>query len=194
METVILAAGSAKRMGGVAKLLLPYRGEALVVHVVKAALAATGRVILVTGCRAAEIEAVVALSVAQATGQVIVVRNEDFAAGQFASTQVGVRQLSPGSDFFITMADLPLIRQRHYDRLVPLLQDHDAVRPHHRGKPGHPVLHSRRLREQILSLPPDGSMRSFLAGKDVLDFEDAETAWIDDIDTLEEYLELTALD
>ena len=190
MECIVLAAGLASRMLNQAKLLLPYAGKPLIVHAVCAALDAVDRVVVVTGYHADKITEALKSLVSE---RLTLVYNEQFSLGQFVSTQIGVGHISSDVDFFITMADLPLITADHYRTLIPMLEAHDAVRPYYGLTPGHPVFHHRRLREEILCLPPSSSMNKFLSQKDVVRYDADDPAWVTDIDTKEDYLNVTDL-
>ncbi|MHC1691880.1 MAG: NTP transferase domain-containing protein [Sphaerochaetaceae bacterium] len=190
METVLLAAGTATRMGGAIKLLLPYEGEALIIHALKAALEGSESVIVVTGAHHREIETALGPLCQTFPTRIRMVRNGHYEEGQFSSTQCGVEQVTPGKDFAIAVADLPLITERHYHQLEALLDGYEAVRPYCQGIPGHPVLCAAFLRDIILALPPTATMRGLLLGKKVLCLESADVAWKTDIDTPEAYRQL----
>lgn len=187
METIILAAGSSSRMEGQVKLLLPFRGKPLIATALEAALDASERVIVVTGAYVEQIEETLAEYLLE---RVTVVRNLNFQQGQLSSTQVGAEALSPGANFFISMADLPLIESRHYRELTFLLQEWDVVRPHYQGRPGHPVLFNSQMRNKILALPPGSTMRTFVASQKVLNYQSSDSAWVIDIDTPADYRNL----
>ena len=191
MITVLLAAGTSSRMGS-AKLLLPYQGKPLILHALDAALAASERVIVVTGCFAPEVTAVVQSRQDRHPRELKVVHNEAYEAGQFSSTRIGVEAIDEPSCFTIALGDAPLITQTHYYSLLPLLADHDTVRPYCTGVPGHPVLCAERLIPVILSLPQQATMRELLAHRDVLRYDTDDPAWITDIDTPEAYERLLA--
>ena len=189
METIILAAGSSKRMGQT-KLLLPYKGEPLVIHALRAALEASTAVIVVTGSHAMEIEKTIASLRLAAGDHLRLIHNPHYHDGQFSSTLSGVQAVSRESDFAISMADLPLVTAGHYRRLEKLLDGYDAVRPFCEGIPGHPVVCAAALRNVILALPASATMRELLTGKNVLLHEDGDVAWTADIDTPEAYQRL----
>ena len=88
MAGVILAAGAASRMGQ-PKLLLPWKGEALIRHAVRTALEARlDQVVVVTGAAGAEIKA------ALAGLDVTIVENLDWQEGQSTSVRAGINALS----------------------------------------------------------------------------------------------------
>jgi molybdenum cofactor cytidylyltransferase len=193
METVLLAAGASSRMGGIPKQLLPFGHVPLVVHSVETALHVSDKVILVTGFQAELIEDAVSHAHIDHEDCLIIVRNKHYEHGQFSSTHIGVSHVSPEVDFFITMADLPLIEPYHYIALAEQLGTHDAVRPHHNGYPGHPVIVSNRMRDTILKLPITATMRDFISTIDVGNWEHPDSAWITGIDTPEDYRRLLTL-
>ena len=181
MDIVMLAAGTSSRMGRTNKMLLPYNGMPLVAHCCLQALrfleshsAESGescRLIVVTGYRRQSVEKALEpckafIGGTDAALEMIVVNNPDYRKGQFSSTKVGVAQVSDGSAFYISLADMPLVSPSHYAALVPLLGNHDAVRPFCEKDgdrvPGHPVLHADKLKETILQCPKDYSVSRIL--------------------------------
>lgn len=202
MNTVLLAAGLSTRMNGLQKLLLPWGPGTVIEHCTRQAmfgLAGAGEVIVVTGCDSDDVlKALTPVIKQQEQGvfgstRLRFVYNAAYQDGQFTSTLAGVTAISPEQPFFITMGDLPLIGATHYQRLLPLLEGYEAVRPTCKGIPGHPVLHVARLREEILALPHTATMRGLLATKKTNAPDDEDIAWISDIDTPEAYRKLHAL-
>ncbi len=209
MDIVMLAAGSSSRMGETNKLLLPYNGMPMVAHSCLEALRfleeqanATDtpcRLIVVTGYRRQSAEKALEpcksfIEETKARLEMLIVNNPNYRSGQFGSTKVGVAQISEGP-FFISLADMPFITAAHYQRLVPLLQDHDAVRPfsikEQDRMPGHPVLHAFKLKEMILNQPDDCSVSRILKSCDVFEPAFDDDSWSKDIDTPQNYLEFT---
>lgn len=182
MEIVLLAAGRSSRMGQ-AKLLLPFRGEAIIVHALRAALQSGYPVILVTGWYEEQIKTLLEPSLKQWGNALHIVQNHNPAQGQFSSTQVGVKQLSDNTPFYIALADAPLIQAHHYRQLEPLLGNYDGVRPFYHTTPGHPVLCAPSLRTTILGAPVTVAMRELLETRNIRRFETNDPAWITDIDT-----------
>ncbi len=202
MDTVLLAAGLSARMNGRQKLLLPWGDGTVIGQCVRQALLGldgSGNVTVVTGCDRNDVrKALEPLQKQQQRGvfgttKLQFIHNAHYQDGQFSSTLAGIAAVQRGQPFFITMGDLPLITADHYRKLVPLLGDYDAVRPACGGVPGHPVLHSAGLRDAILALPADRTMRGLLAMKKIKAPDDGDIAWISDIDTPEAYRSLYAL-
>ncbi len=149
---VVLAAGGSERYGE-SKQLLPWRGEPLVHHVTKTALAAgLDPVILVTGAEGSEVEKAVAdLSVQP-------IHNPAWESGQSTSVRAGVKALPPrvGGAVFL-LADQPQIpaalvralREIHAETHAPII----ATRVE--GQRANPVLFDRDLFPQLTKLEGD---------------------------------------
>ena len=182
MEIILLAAGKSSRMGQ-AKLLLPFRGEAIIVHALRAALQSGSTVILVTGWYEEQIRSLLDPFQKQWKEALRLVQNKNPAQGQFSSTQVGVKHVSENTPFCIALADSPLIQAHHYHQLEPLLDNYDGVRPFYHTTPGHPVLCAPSLRKTILGAPVTMTMRELLETKNIRRFETDDPAWATDIDT-----------
>ena len=202
----MLAAGTSSRMGRTNKMLLPYNDIPMVAHCCLEALRFLERysaeknesctLIVVTGYRRRSVGKAL-LSCKEFIGrtsgklEMLIVDNRDYRSGQFCSTKVGVAQVSDGSPFFISLADMPLITADNYARLVPMLEGHDAVRPfvERDGEniPGHPVLHAHSLKERILRCPDNWTVSRILRQCDVLEPSFPNDSWIKDIDLPEDY-------
>ena len=183
VECVVPAAGRSARMGDW-KPLLPFRGAAIIEAVVRVALEACERVILVTGYRAEELEGVFV-----GEPRVSVVRNPAWETGMFCSQQQGIARVR-SDRFFITPGDMPLVGAAVYRALLASSAA-EAVFPVFRGMRGHPVLLSRDVGQAALREDPaTGRMLDI-----VRRFECREVQWTDDgilrdIDTPDDYKEL----
>ena len=186
MITVLLAAGKASRMGG-PKLVLPYRGKAILIHSLEAALAASQQVIVVLGYHHQQLRPLLSPYTALGESRLSVITNPSPELGQFSSTLVGVAAILEGETFSIAMADAPLLTEKHYQPLAPLLAGFEAVRPYCDNVPGHPVLCAASLRSVILNQQPSYSMRELLASRAVRRLDTDDPAWTTDIDTPEAY-------
>jgi molybdenum cofactor cytidylyltransferase len=187
MQNILLAAGLATRSGG-KKLYLPWNGEPVLVHAARASLEAGLRTIVVTGYRHLEAERIMAPLLGP---RLTLAYNKDFASGQGSSIICGTRLLDPGNDFFISLADMPLIEATHYRNLPGDLGTWDALRPACGTEAGHPVLLSHRLRTTILAQDPGFRMRDLLASFSVRTLQVTDRAYVTDIDTIEAYRNLT---
>ena len=126
--------------------------------------------------------------------RLLVVNNADYRKGQFSSTKVGTAEVSEGSAFFISLADMPFVTAEHYRKLVPLLGEHDAVRPFYENKedkvPGHPVLHAFRLKEKLLKCPDSWTVSKVLKVSDTFEPSFDDPSWSQDIDVPQDYQSL----
>ena len=206
MDIIMLAAGTSSRMGKENKMLLPFEGLPMVTHCCMQALAFLEQysvennesctLIVVTGYRRRSVEKVLGpcrllVEKTDAPIRLLIINNADYRKGQFSSTKVGTAEVSEGSPFFIALADMPLITAEHYRKLVPLLGNHDAVRPFYENKedkvPGHPVLHAYSLKDTIVICPDSWTVSRILKSADVIEPSFDDPAWSRDIDNIQDY-------
>jgi molybdenum cofactor cytidylyltransferase len=151
------------------KPLHPFEGSSIIERVVERALEACSRVILVSGYRAAELDAAF-----RGRPRVSVVENPDWRLGMFSSIRRGA-ELVTTRRFFVTLGDMPRIRPEVYRALLRF-PGTDVVFPVFDGARGHPVLFAGAVRDQVLRADPStGSMREIAAG-----FRIGELSWKDD--------------
>ncbi len=194
---VILAAGAGRRMGGGlgGKLLLPYRGAPLVVHVLRKALAVCDPVVAVTGCNA---EAVAQVLREQAPG-LRFAHAPDWRAGQARSLRAGLKSLEGDmaadiAGVLVFLSDQPLVRMETLETLAASFRDHpeDFVAPRYRGKRGNPVCIPRAWFARVMALEGDVGARPLLDHPDarlrLVDVDDSGV--LRDVDTVEDYHEL----
>ena len=150
---MVLAAGESRRMGQQNKLLLPIGRSPMVRHIAARVLGSdASEVIVVCGYQEAAIRS------ALAGLEVIYARNPDYARGLNTSIQVGIRAASPAATgYMVCLGDLPGLTVEDYNRIISafetaLSQDKCAIaRPVYAGTPGHPVVMSSVLRNEILT-------------------------------------------
>ena len=180
---VVLAGGSASRFGQ-PKQTLPWRGQALVWHVARAALEGGLRpVLVVTGYAAGLVQpAVVDLDVQ-------VVYNPGWAGGQSASLIAGLQALPQVGAAIFLLADQPLVDPR---LLRSLVETHAAtlapiVAPLIDGQRGNPVLFDRNTFADLLKLEGDVGGRALFSKFPVswLPWHDRQALF--DIDTPQDY-------
>lgn len=188
---VVLAAGESQRLGR-PKQLLEWRGEPLVRHVARTALASgLSEVVVVTGAAGQ------AVSAALEGLPVKTVYNPDWAAGQSTSLVTGLRSLSkdPGGVLFF-LADQPqvpptLVRSLvnlHRRTLAPL------VAPQADGLRANPVLFDRVTFPDLLATTGDTGGRALFARfrPEWLPWHDASLLL--DVDTEDDYRRLLELE
>lgn len=141
MTLVILAAGLSSRMGEKNKLLLPFKGGALIENAVKEALKFTDNVTVVTGYESELIEE------ALKEYRVSFLRNDDYKRGQETSIRKAIDSLE--GDLILTPADLPLLTASHFEEAAKQLDGFLSARACFEGKIGHPVAISGALIPEI---------------------------------------------
>lgn len=160
---IILAAGSASRMGK-PKQLLTYQGDSLIGHAVKVALTSVCQpLVLVLGAYAEQIKPEVENLPVQ------VVENTHWLEGMSSSIRAGINALhenNPKLDAaIIALADQPLISAEVFDRLVEVYQNtgkliiasayHDVV--------GVPALFDRTLFPELINLQGDRGAKALIS-------------------------------
>lgn len=160
---VLLAAGSASRMGHRPKCLLERDGVPLVRQQI-GALTASGMapVVVVLG----HYRELVAATIADQ--EVIRVINPDPGAAQNVSLSLGLAALPDDLDgVLVTLADLPLIGPEEVEALKSAYLFRPAgsrfVRPWVDGQPGHPVLFDPGVRREMLAAEPAESGSAWAA-------------------------------
>lgn len=197
MNIVLLAAGTSSRMGKENKMLIPYKSCTLVAHCALTALKSLSlkdeksRLIVVSGYKHKSL--LKALEpcktyIEQTDGQLemIVVQNVNYRNGQFTSAKTGVKEVPDREPFFISLADMPLIKKENYHYLINYLQDYDAVRPVCDDIPGHPVYFSEKMKKLILSYPDNASVGNILKRVKTRNLQVEGSSWIYDIDCPED--------
>lgn len=179
IEAVILAAGASRRMGEW-KMILPFAGKTIIENSVYQALAVCSKVILVAGYRCQELKK---LFVAEK--RVMVAVNDDYEQGMFSSVKLGTGAVS-SEWFFLGLGDMPLVKADIY-RLLLKYKGTDAVIPRYRGKKGHPLLLSPRVREAIINYKKESTLRDVLADFPNLLIPVAAENILIDIDNLKDY-------
>jgi molybdenum cofactor cytidylyltransferase len=162
VAAVVLAAGTASRMGRL-KQLLPYRGGTFVQHAVRQALEARfDPVIVVVGAGAEAVQAAIAPE------PVHVVHNEGWQRGMGSSVSAGVRRIQEegfaSAAVAITLADQPLVTGEHLRamRQEIYLSGAAVVAAEYNGMLGVPAIFARKLMGELINLPPEAGARHLL--------------------------------
>lgn len=182
---VVLAAGSSSRMEARHKLLELVADRPVIAWAVAAALR-TGAdpVIVVTGHRAPEVEAVLPAG-AEA------IRNPDYMTGLSSSLRVGLESLPPDIDAAaIALGDMPCLRAAHYQALIAAWTPGAIVVPTWASRLGNPVLWSAEFFGAMCALGGDRGARSILedhreAVREVPAPDDAILIDVDDLGDLQ---------
>ena len=148
---LLLAAGESRRMGQL-KALLPWQGTTLLSHQLAALhTAGVGRLMVVLGHRAAELQEVLQAEKA-ARPSVEWVVNPDYRQGKTTSIKAGLRALSAYNPQTILILNVD--QPRSAETLGYLLRQHRAAaalitQPVYRGKGGHPVIVDAALMDDL---------------------------------------------
>jgi CTP:molybdopterin cytidylyltransferase MocA len=148
--SVLLAAGSASRMGHRPKCLLELGGVSLIRRqLIALSGAGVDEVVVVLGHYADRIEEAVK------EFPVTLVRNPNPDAGQISSLRLGLQALSVKLDaVLVALADQPLINSQDVNDLIGAYKKRPegtlVVQPFVDGLPGNPVMFSAEVRDQIL--------------------------------------------
>jgi len=184
---IVLAAGESRRFGQ-PKQLLPVGDKTMLQHVVDVVLdSPLEQVIVVLGCRAAEIRA----SIADRPVQVVV--NQEWKSGLSSSVRTGLSAMKPeGGAALFVLADQPGVTTEVIAKLVERYRETQSpiVVPTHRGRRGNPALFARSLFGKLMEVTGDqGGRRLIAEHEDELEEIEVETeAIFTDIDTAEDYL------
>lgn len=181
---VILAAGSASRMGR-QKMLLPWNGEAILRRVVRTTLESmVEKVIVVTGANAPEVQAAVQ------DLPVEIAYNPEWQEGQGKSVVAGVRRVPPdfGSVVFV-LGDQPRIVPEVIDSIIERHANTHALAtaPFAGGRRRNPVLFDRELFPRLLTLRGDIGGRQLLDDIPIERVEWDGSELFQDIDTPDDY-------
>ena len=182
---IILAAGSASRMGR-DKLMLPFRGKAILQHVIDSARACGLEEVIVVLPENSEAKDELNLQGCR------LVRNGQPDLGQAASLALGLRQASgTNKGAMVLPGDLPLITPETLDHLLwNFTQEVRAwIAPVHEGLIGNPLIIPCGYYEKVFELTGDAGPRDLLSlpQVSVRQVEARELGPFVDIDTSKDY-------
>src|SRR5262245_10244539 len=184
---VLLAAGEARRMGGVAKPLIRLQGVPLISRqLVALSGAGVDEVVVVTGHARAAIEHEVRSFV------VTLAHNEAHAAGQQGSVRAGLSALSgPFDAVIVAPADQPLIGSSDLTELIGAFKKRPAghvVVPVVDGQRGNPIVLDAVALARILASDTNLACRHLIEREPelVYAYETANARFVTDLDTLDD--------
>lgn len=162
LGAVLLAAGSAVRMGGPNKLLMRIDGEPLVRRSLRTLQGVPiGHLVVVLGRDAQRVRVELDTFPVRAFCRV------DVGCDQQVSVDAGLRALPPGLDaIVIALADQPLVDTGDLRWLLARWRElpaGSAAIPFHRGARGNPVVLAGSMREPVLAAGPATGCRGWLA-------------------------------
>ena len=189
---VLLAAGSASRLGGRPKPLLELGGVPLIRRqLIALSGAGVDEVVVVLGHHADAIEAAVR------EFPVTLVRNPAPDDGQASSVRVGLQALSAKLDaVIVALADQPLVNAQDITALIGAFKKRGGaamVVPRVAGEPGNPVMFEAALRDEWLAGDVDAACRRWREANPerVHWFDTDNTRYRVDIDTPEDLVRFT---
>jgi molybdenum cofactor cytidylyltransferase len=190
VSAIILAAGGSRRFGR-PKQLLPFRGESLVLHAVRAA-AACGRIVVVAGEQINLIENELRQTAA------FVIQNPNWQRGLGASIQCGLQHLINANaklDAVVLLAcDQPYVDARTIAALMTMREDSGKaiVASRYASTLGVPALFDRSCFAALLALPDESGAKALIESRvrDVAEIEFEQGAI--DIDTPADFARLTS--
>lgn len=191
ISAIILAAGMSSRMGR-PKQLLKVGNRTLIRIVTENVLVSNvDEVHVVTGYRQKEVSAAIK------DLPVNVIFNPRYKEGQGTSLSLGVKSISDSvTAFMVFMVDQPLISASLVNMLIGEFQKRrsQVLRPVCKGMPGHPVIFSSFLSEELKFLEGDEGARQVLKKlKDKVEYLPVrDEAVIFDIDTPGDFEKLAA--
>ena len=170
---------------GSPKLVLPWGDGTIISNVISRVFSMMDEVVVVTGHQAA------ATADALADFDVQFIHNPDYAAGEMiSSVKVGVAALPRDVDaFFLVLGDQPGIRPETFTQLIDASRAAMIVSPSWNNRRGHPVLISAAGIDEILNLPADATLKTFVsrhAGSSI-EIPVDDPAVCADVDTPEQY-------
>lgn len=185
---IILAAGSAQRMGE-PKQLMVYRDKPLLQHVIDTAEASQlDQVIVVTGASADLVEESTHLT------RAVAVRNPDPDRGNMSSLAVGAAAASDAGGFVLLMGDQPGLPMSIIEQMIALWRDQQpwGAVTEYRDRVAHPFLLSPAAVDEAFAVGGTKLLWKFLAEDDtgrVVRLTTADAAPID-VNTPEDFQRL----
>lgn len=188
---ILLAAGESRRLEGLSKQLLKYRGKSLVRHSAEIALASgCSPVCIVLGARSTEIQKEVE------DLPVEIVNNQNWSDGMGASLKAGLERLleiePPLSAVVIQLCDQPFVTAETIHALIDAHKNTQAaiVACEYGETIGVPVLFSGAMFNELLNLAADGGAKRIIKKHlQIVEKILAPEAAID-IDTFQDYQRL----
>ncbi|MBS7623707.1 molybdenum cofactor cytidylyltransferase [Candidatus Bathyarchaeota archaeon] len=190
ISAILLAAGESSRMGRT-KQILKFRESTILQETVRNLLGSKiDELIVVLGHDADKLRRLLSLE-----SRARLVLNQEYRKGIGSSIRCGVQSADPNTEaFLIALADQPLIRTEIIDLLIERYRVTHAgiVAPVYRSIKGHPVIISRKYRNELLKLSGDRGARDLLERHrdDTVNVEVDSPEILQDVDREEDYLRL----
>lgn len=191
---LILAAGGSKRMGE-PKQLLDYQDETLLSHAIQQTLPIeNAETFVVVGAHLKE----VFNSIRDYSKSITVIVNQDWEKGMGSSLSKGIQFISDKNEFdrvLITLGDLPLIEQDHYELLIDksLTTNKRIMITKYKSNSGVPAVFEKSLFNELSNLSDDDGAKPLIQKyKKEVSAVPTETPYFD-VDTPDAYQKLRNL-
>jgi len=178
-EGIILAGGKASRIGE-NKLLLPYKGKPIIMHVIDAMRQHTTKIFIISGKYHQSLQQT--LSGEQ---DVSVIYNEDYEKGMFTSVLKGIANAS--EDCYIMPGDMPKIQVKTFEILRTLQSDSQIYVPSYNYKRGHPIFIKQSLFPALLKEDQSSNLKRFRNNQGFITVPVDDEGVLIDIDTHKDY-------
>jgi molybdenum cofactor cytidylyltransferase len=188
---ILLAAGESRRMG-FPKPLLPYQGSTFLEHLLAVLEGQVNPLVLVLGAHAERIRAAVRIP-----DSVVVAINENYAAGQLSSLQVGLRALAADAPAaLVALVDHPCIDRALVATLISSWHESrpPVLIPTYKERRGHPLIFNRDLFQELMEAPLDQGARSVVRRHNVFHLPVENEGILHDLDDPETYRRVTGME
>jgi molybdenum cofactor cytidylyltransferase len=194
LSAIVPAAGMSTRLGR-NKLLLPFKGQPLIVHAMDTLMASkVDEIIVVLGHEAEQVRAAIG------DKGVRLVENPDYRLGLSTSVRAGFAAMSvQTTGIMIYLADQPLLESGEVDFLIQALAEageanKSIVVPLFRGQRGNPVIVKATYKASLLAISGETGCRRLIKQNpdQILTVEMETDHVVRDIDTMEAYERLVA--
>jgi molybdenum cofactor cytidylyltransferase len=187
MDAIILAAGASSRMG-TDKALLPWGKTTVIEHLVAGLSVRARAIYIVTGNNHTRLSTMFPN---------LCVFNPLWEEGMFSSIRCGFSNITDNDPVLLQMVDQPHVPGCVYDALLSAYRPGTfAVQPRYnqdgKWKPGHPLLFGSEISSE-LSNPSYKTLRDIIQNnRNDIVYVDAPVEILEDMDTPEQYREITA--
>jgi molybdenum cofactor cytidylyltransferase len=179
IEGVIIAAGRSSRMYPNHKPMMDLHGKTLIERSIDTLLPFCSKIVVVTGYQAESIRTVLLKS-----KNIELINNDAYNEGMFSSLKVGLNHVDGDLVFFLP-GDCPFADEIVYREM--LRAKGEIIVPAYHGKPGHPVLFSKRSIQQLFASKRCKTLKEFISRQNahVIEVDCPGVIW--DLDTPEDY-------
>lgn len=169
ISAILLAAGTSTRMEGENKLSKEINGIPLINYSIKSILSSSiDELVIVVGHEKEIIKNCIGVN-----KKVKIIFNSDYENGIASSIKFGLRNISNKAEaFFICLADMPMISQNIYNKLIKSRYNYnkkniaeytkEIIVPNHDGKKGNPVLFSKSMKKKIMNITGDNGAKKII--------------------------------